>query len=849
MELHHARCCVIGAILVASVATFDASVQARGLTLSGTFSTGSQTQATNGDPINRVMQHTPSPTTAVMLAQSPDVTDDRYGVDSGVRMATHPDVRDAQEKRTKQRPFAVVGRPAYFDISPPLRLIRPVEMPAQGFREILEPEERPRLYRKGPPPGRDPVLQTQVGKQSAFIDGPQFSGVGNLAQVVPPDPNGDVGTDHYIQMVNLHTAIYTKAGALVWGPNSSNTIWSGFGGFCQTTNSGDPIVLWDPLAKRWLVSQFAFSSIFGPFYECIAISITPDPLGGWYRYAFKISDTKLNDYPHLGVWPDGYYMSINQFKKISGGYSYEGAGAVVFEREKMLIGDPLAAFHYFDLGASSPYYGMLPSDLDGRAPPPAGSPNYFAEVDDSSWIGGTDTLRLWEFHVDWATPTNSTFGIGVNYAPNKTLAVASFTPLISNLPTVPQFATPSKLGAHPRGLLARLAYRNHGTHEALFLNHAVDAGSGRAGVRWYEVRDPGGSPPVIHQQSTWAGASGDTLHRFVGSIAQDGAGNVALGYSAANVGTYPSIRRTGRLASDTLNLMMPETTLVTGLGSQTHLSGRWGDYTYMTVDPIDDCTFWYTNEYYSATSSAAWETAILSFSHPATNCPRKSDVWIKDKAVDEGGEYDPATVGLNMWESEDIWVRTNGCDGGLVHQNAEFGQTNCVYVRLHNRDQPASGTLDVRYANAGLGLAWPTDWQLISTASASPAANATVVIGIPWSPPAPGATGHFCLLARWLSPSDPMTWAETSDVNFNTRFNNNIAWKNIHIVNLLALRPGGDGFIVRNTLRETAHINIVVGESDATLKDRFLAHGNWHQQVSSASTSIFRKLLIKPGRT
>ena len=195
---------------------------------------------------------------------------------------------------------------------------------------------------KAPPSGtfRDPVLQTDLGgASSAAIASPlqNFDGINNVNGVLPPDTNGDVGPNHYMQWVNLSFAIYSKSGALLYGPAAGNTLWSGFGGPCQTTNDGDPIVQYDHLADRWMVSQFALPNYpSGPFYQCIAVSQTADPTGAWYRYQFQISATKMNDYPHFGVWPDGYYMSVNQFV----GNTWGGAGAVVFERAKMLHGPP-----------------------------------------------------------------------------------------------------------------------------------------------------------------------------------------------------------------------------------------------------------------------------------------------------------------------------------------------------------------------------------------------------------------------------------------------------------------------------------------------------------------------------
>ena len=306
----------------------------------------------------------------------------------------------------------------------------------------------------------------------------------------------------------------------------------------------------------------------------------------------------MNDYPKFGVWPDGYYMTVNQFTNASSSGALVGAGVAVFERDKMLSGQA-ARMVYFDLYSVNPSFGgMLPSDLDGVTPPPAGAPNYFAEVDDSTWIGPTDALRLWNFHVDWTNTANSTFGI--NGQPNSTLTVADFAPLCLGIQNcIPQPGTSQRLDAIADRLMHRLAYRNFGDHEALVLNHTVDAGSGRAGIRWYEVRDPGGSP-TLYQQGTYAPT--DTEHRWMGSLAMDHTGDIALGYSVSSSSVYPSIRYTGRLVGDPLGEMAQgEAVIITGTGSQTSSYARWGDYSMMSVDPLDDCTFWYTQEYYQTT--------------------------------------------------------------------------------------------------------------------------------------------------------------------------------------------------------------------------------------------------------
>ncbi|HEY3231836.1 MAG TPA: carboxypeptidase-like regulatory domain-containing protein, partial [Roseiflexaceae bacterium] len=503
------------------------------------------------------------------------------------------------------------------DLSPELRSIVPAAPSATGGNIPLRRLHPPARGAQSSRAEADPVVQRSPGIASMPTPIRTFEGVGNFFGGWPPDTEGDVGPNHYVQFINDHFAIWNKSGTLLYGPAPGNTPWAGFGGPCETTNDGDPIVQYDHLADRWMLSQFGNAFTDGPYYQCIAVSKTGDPTGAYYRYAFKINDTKLNDYPKFGVWPDAYYMTINQFL----GNSYAGAGAIAFERAQMLAGRP-ARMVYFDLESVDIHFGgMLPSDLDGP-PPPAGSPNYFAEVDDTSNIGTNDAMRLWRFHVDWANPANSTFGqTGVNAGqPNNTLNVASFTPLCpTTSDCIPQPGTLQKLDAIGDRLMYRLQYRNFGSHQSLVVNHTVDAGAGRAGVRWYEVRNPGGTP-AIFQQSTYAPS--DTESRWMASAAQDRQGNLAIGFSASSSTVFPAIRYAGRLVSDPLNnLSQGEAVMQAGGGSQTG-ANRWGDYSMLAVDSTDDCTFWYTTEYYPTTSDADWHTRIGAFKFPGcTSAP------------------------------------------------------------------------------------------------------------------------------------------------------------------------------------------------------------------------------------
>ena len=508
------------------------------------------------------------------------------------------------------------------DLSPPLGSLANVSVSAPTtsvLRQIKEPG--PMRVGRGPQGQRVDTIVQDVPSASSMPPALfAFEGIGNVNGVLPPDTNGDVGPNHYVQWVNLSFAIWSKGSAttppaLLYGPAPGSALWQGFGGPCESTNNGDPIVMYDHLADRWFMSQLAlpnliFGFVFGPFYQCIAVSATPDPMGPYHRYQFVFN--KLNDYSKFGLWPDAYYMAINQYQ--SGTLAYAGQGVVAFDRARMLNGEP-ASMVYFDLASvDMTLGGMLPSHLAGPAPP-VGSPNYFAQVDDDSWGYSPDQVQLWQFHVDWAQTAASSF---------TRVAAVPVAPFDSDLcgyaeNCIPQPGTTVKVASISDRLMYRLEYHNFGDHESLVVNHTVDVdGNDHAGIRWYEIRSPG-SAPTIHQQGTYAP---DMNHRWMGSTAMDRFGNIAMAYSVASDSTSPSIRYTGRLADDPPGEMTQgEADIVVGSGSQTHSSGRWGDYSLLAVDPLDQCTFWYTQEYYAATSEAGWQTRVGSFAFPSCEEP------------------------------------------------------------------------------------------------------------------------------------------------------------------------------------------------------------------------------------
>jgi hypothetical protein len=504
-----------------------------------------------------------------------------------------------------------------FDVSPPLRTIAPL---APGKGQLRENENRdlpPQASRNAK--AVDTVVQKLLGPLAIPTPSISFDGPSNISGVSPPDPNGEVGPNHYVVMTNLSFQIFSKTGTSLFGPAANNTLWAGFGGPCQVENSGDPVVLYDQLADRWLLSQFTSA---GPnFYNCVALSQTSDPTGTYYRWAFT-TGTNFPDYPKYGMGPSAYYISTREFQGVNG--PFQGVGAYATNRAQMLAGNPNPQVISF-LAPPSPAYtvgdGLLPADLDGTTLPPAGNPEYYAGTMDNNGPYGApqDAITLWKFHVDFATPANSSFTLA------NTLPTAPFNSAFPCSPgardCIPQPMTSQKVDVQSirQRPLFRLAYRNMGTYESLVTNQSVDAGAGPgsdiAGVRWYELRSPNSSP-VIYQQGTYAPGLTDGIHRWMGSIAMDHNGNIALGYSASSTTVFPSIRYTGRLAGDPLGQMpQGEASIMVGSGSQTG-SARWGDYTDMTVDPVDDCTFWYVNQYLPTTSPVGWRTRIGAFKFP-----------------------------------------------------------------------------------------------------------------------------------------------------------------------------------------------------------------------------------------
>ncbi len=491
-----------------------------------------------------------------------------------------------------QEPMQVIKELKH-DTSPPLRSLpaavtNPALLPLQLARPVFKPG-----IQRAAPAQPDTALQTMHLPYVSANLGLNFDGLGQgqygfAVTSAPPDTEGAVGATQYVQWVNTSFAVFDKTtGALLMGPTAGNALWSGFGGGCQTNNDGDPIVTYDQLANRWVFTQFSVSTT--PFLQCIAVSTTNDATGSYNRYAFTLPN--FNDYPKMGVWRDGYYFAFNMFN--SSGTTFFGADACAANRAAMLAGTAATMICFQQ---SSSVDSLLPSDMDGSILPTSGEPNFFMDFT-------TNALRMWKFHVDFTTPANSTF------TGPTTLAVASFSQLCGGGTCVPQPSTTNQLDSLGDRLMYRLAWRKFPDgHESLVVTHSISTG-----IRWYEVQNPNGTPTVF-QQGTFAPTSAT---RWMGSIAMDQVGDIALGYSESSSTVHPSVFITGRVPSDGAGSLETEMSIVSGTGSQTGGLTRWGDYSAMTVDPTDDCTFWYTQEYMKTNGTFNWNTRIASFKFPA----------------------------------------------------------------------------------------------------------------------------------------------------------------------------------------------------------------------------------------
>jgi hypothetical protein len=557
------------------------------------------------------------------------------GQETGQRSSTVAQVRTLQAEQASSGPQ--VGHAVLFGYSVEARNLPPATSSGEAGGEVNElndeierhivvgstvKNEDATIHPDTESRGRIHGLSTSALPSFTSFEG--LADVDNTALVNPSDSNGAVGPNDYVEVVNNRVRVYDKAGNPKTPPFRQSSLFATVGGICSLVDDGDPIVLYDKIADRWQISQFAFVGLTTPpYHQCIAESINGDPTGKYYLYDFMLPSNNFPDYPKLSTWPDAYYMSTRDF--FMGG-PFNGEGAIAIERKKILVGDPTAKLIYFENsnggnGLSNASSGMLPTDFDGVALPAPGAPNIFAIYTAAIFGDPADAVRLFDFHVDFDTPANSTF----LERPESPIAVAAFDPLnpsgradIEQPPPAliqPVGQTPSdNLDTIGDRLMYRLQYRNRDGVESLVSVHTVNVGvhlnrfptpaEHQAAPRYYELRrtTPGGAFSV-YDQATFSPDAGNPqtgVNRWMGSAAIDNQGNLVVGYSTSSPTVFPSVSFAARAFNETGGLLQGEATIFAGLGSQIGSGNRWGDYSSLQLDPSDECTFWYVNEYYPA---------------------------------------------------------------------------------------------------------------------------------------------------------------------------------------------------------------------------------------------------------
>jgi uncharacterized protein (TIGR03382 family) len=536
---------------------------------------------------------------------------------------------------------ATVVRATAQDVSTPLA----TSIPAPDIASNVEHDEPElSLVRRGTAVTfADPVRQGAllVAAPAAMLSFEGAHWTPRIAWVTPSDANAAVGPNHIVEVANYSFTIFDKAGQALFGPAGMAEIWQGFPGACGIQDRGDPVALYDRLADRFVLTQMSWEMSDGFAHQCVAVSQTADPLGAWYRYEFPYPAE--NDYGKIGLWPDAYVFSTF----LTSGSP--GAHAVVcaFDRIRMLEGGA-GTQQCFDVPASEPQ--PFPADLDGDRPPPTGSDAYLVSSPPY------DTLGVFRLHVDWSNPAASWLSA------RQAAPIAPYNSALDPVP-ITQPGTSQRLVAGTGILRHRLAYRNFGDHESIVTGHTVDVGNGVIGVRWYELRPDGANGLRIFQQGTFAP---DSNHRFMPSVAMDRSGNLAVAYTVSSGLTYPSLRYAARLASDVMDeLTLGEGSLSEGTFAQT-CCYRWGDYASLQIDPVDDCTFWFTSHYAGSSEST---TRISAFRLPG--CGPRNDFSLSilpaAQIVRTGGivQYQIRTA-VASGSAEDVRLLVTGLPQSLV---------------------------------------------------------------------------------------------------------------------------------------------------------------------------------------
>ncbi len=563
----------------------------------------------------------------------------RFAVTQPLRDLPDP---GAEKNRSIFSPTEVVGREA----NPQNAGV--IKREAAGRGAVTDPVVQSKLMEANKADISAPDAPTVMPAPSLTFEG--LSSIDNVnasggSTVMPPDTVGDVGPNHYVQGTNFLFGVYNKTtGAVIMPGRRYSQLFAPLGGICSTRNDGDPIILYDQLADRWMISQFCTAN--DPFnHQLIAYSQTGDPTGAYYLYDFQMPNIHFQDYPHFGIWHDGLYMTANLFQSAST-IIFHGAGAYAFDRKRMLAGDPAASMIFIDESFIDPTLGgQLPTDADGYLAPPADVPQLICEFRDTEFGDPIDALRCFEFRPNFDNPNLTTF------TQKPDLATAPFDGRNPggrvDVEQAPPATAAHNLDSLGGRLMNRLTYRNFGTSASPVNRYLtnwtvnvsgvvpVTGATYQAGIRWTEFDRSGAGALSVRDQGTYVNGpiSGPTGENdWMASAAHDHQGSIAVGFSASSTTLKPAIKWAGRSGSTpTGTLNEGEATMFNSTGSQLATNSRWGDYSSMNVD-VDDCSFWYTQEYRTLANESAtgsfpffWNTRVGTFKFPScTTSPRGS---------------------------------------------------------------------------------------------------------------------------------------------------------------------------------------------------------------------------------
>ena len=504
---------------------------------------------------------------------------------------------------------AKISRSVYFGKSKPLKEIRP----AMNVQQDAVRMEMPNKFPSGllpPITGYDSVfrlsMQSHHGYKGMVTPSLNFQGVGNVDNLAPADPNGDVGLNHVIQSVNVSFAVWDKEGNLLFGPVPNKGIWDVLPGPWHNVDwFQDPIFKYDRYADRWLVSAMVLDYEQELYYQMIAVSVSPDPLGAYHCYAFEYDN--INDYPKIGIWHDGYYLT---YWMNTPDWQYLHTIAAVVDKEAMLSGASFATLIEFEIEEPNPYThreSAMAADLKGLTIP-NNLPCYFL-VAECLQVGypWAVNLNVFELLTDWKNPENSTFGMV------DQIEAEPVVPFSYDFPAATQPGNFHDLDAINFILMYPVTYRKFETHEMMTGCQTIWTGEKHC-IRWFELRKENSSW-YVYQTGHY---SPDSASRYMPSISANLNGDIALGFTKSSQKINPSIWITGRRVSDTLGTMSyQEYEIYLGMNYANNLMGnwnRWGDYSCMMVDPEDDLSFWYTSMYtLEQPDYGNWATRIAKF--------------------------------------------------------------------------------------------------------------------------------------------------------------------------------------------------------------------------------------------